>query len=1006
MTHSLTDLLIDGLRGSEAPLLVDDEGALSRREFSQQAGAALLQLRAWGVSPGTRVALHGVLDRTLATAFVACLLEGIVVVPIDAELPPARKQQMLALAEPALLIDFATEGHDAPWPGATRRLPAAAQWPHALQALELPRLPSNAPCYVFFTSGTTGRPKGILGRRGGLAHFLAWEAQMLQLRPADRVAMLTRLSFDVVLRDLLLPVTGRATGCLPPARGMRTAGEVLHWLDERQVSVLHAVPSLAQSWLAAWPAGRRNQLLRHTLFAGEPLMGTLVARWREVFTDCAVHNLYGPTETTLAKLCARVPHPAAAGLQDCGTPLPDTRVLIVDETHEPLAPGLLGEVVIQTPHASLGYLDPREPAAANFRVIAGEPAYLTGDLGFIDAQGCLHLRGRKDQQVKINGVRVEPVGVAALLQAHPAVLHAAVLCRRSEEGAPQLLAYYTPRDGRDVSARDLRLFLAAQMPAAAVPSHFIALTHWPVTPNGKLDREQLPQPPARTAWPASTAPADALEQAVTEAMADVLRLAQVGLDDDFFALGGDSLAAAELCVALEQRGPWHLQPSALLRAPTPREIAAHLRETGAAAPPPIPPAPRQRFFALSPQQRRYLRCFLAGGNRSWCNMVALIDLPDGVDAYAVQHALSEIALRHNSLRLRFSHDARGVVQQSLEPGIDFALPTLDLGEEREVAVQLHALRVAEGERDIAVFGDEPLFRATLLQLPHGRRKLLWNVHHLVSDGRSQGLLAAALHARLTVGRDDDAPPPSIRDIAAWAQQRPGLAQARAHVERLFALPYRHRYLPAAQLCADAQRCHAFEAALPGTLRSALRHAAQRLTCTPYALFVAAHFKLLAALGDSDDLVVVTPLAGRHHPQLASTIGNFINLVPLRVRGLQQRAAPDLVAAVKRQITEAAEHQALQFDEVLDQLGVMPDADRNPLTGYSLNYMPQGSASTAAPTGHADRGYKLKYDLLFLIRDFSDAVHVEIQYRAGLMAPQEVEQLFAGYVRELTVLSHA
>jgi mycobactin peptide synthetase MbtE len=992
---SLTQLLVHGLRHGHAEMLVQaDARRVTRSEFEQRVVAQIERLRGHGAMQGTRVLLHGVAAPSLVAMLVACLLEGLVVVPVDATLPAQRKQAMVQAAAPALSFDFTQD--EAEFSSCTPGL--------CLSDMVLPQVAQDAPCYVFFTSGTTGRPKGIVGRRGGLAHFLAWEAGMLGLVPGERVGMLTGLSFDVVLRDLLLPIVAGVTGCVPPQGGVRSPAQVLEWLAGMQVSVMHTVPSLAQSYLAARPAGFRNDVLRHTLFAGEPLTGALVERWRVAFARSAVHNLYGPTETTLAKFWALVPDPAPEGIQSCGMPLPQTSVRIVDEELAPVPDGQLGEVLIRTAHRSLGYLDPPEPSARNFVEHEGVPGYLSGDLGWLDAQGALHLRGRKDHQLKILGTRIEPVGVAALLQAHPDVDDAAVVCVTGDAGDARLVAYFTTASDAEAVRRRLRPYMAERLPAAAVPSRFIALDALPVTANGKLDRSRLPAP--ASAPPDAQPPEDALAQAVADAMAAALGVEQVGAADDFFALGGDSLAAVQLCIELETRSALHLQPADLLHAPSPNEIASHLRAHGGKAPEPIPAAPRTTWFELSPQQRRYFRTFCAGGNGNWCNMVAVFDLPPATGRHALQHALAEIALKHNSLRLRFAQDERGTVMQSIDPGADFDVRVCDMSAEAHtrLAATIEALRIAEGEQAIALFGLGPLFRATLLLLPNDARKLLWTVHHLVSDGTSQGLFAQELAAQLT--GDKTEVPPSFRDMAASARYRPGLDAARAYFRALMSPPYAPRYLPPMVECADPQRCLALETSLPAPLRAMLRSAARRQRCTPYVFFVAAYFRLAASLARREDIAIVTPLSGRAHPQIARAIGDFINLVPLRLMQVHRLPPRELLAAVRAQIEGAAAHQAWQFDELLDDLGIAFDPDRNPLTGFSLNFMPSKATGSAAALRHADRGYRLKYDLLFLVRDHSDVTNLEIQYRAGLLSPAAVERVAEEYSHHLEVLCHA
>lgn len=1002
---SLTGILLNGIRCGHEDILRSGARRVTRPDFERMIRSEILALRERQVLVGTRVAIHGRASPSLIAALIACFLEGAIAIPVDEDLSLARKLAIIEASSPALTLDFSNGKI-----GIESRLTVPrADEPNihgssGLDAIDLPNVPEDAPCYIFFTSGTTGTPKGILGRRGGLAHFLQWEAEMLGISAGDRVSALTRLSFDVVLRDILLPIVGGATGCIPDGTLSLGVRDVLPWIAEMGITVTHAVPSLSQAYVANLPAGYKNTTLRHTLFAGEPLSSALVGKWRNAFPNTVIHNLYGPTETTLAKFWWCVPDPAPEGIQCCGHALPGTNVLILDNDRQEVRQGETGEVAIQTPHQSLGYLDAMEESAKNFTTIHGRPTYLTGDLGHIDNEGKLHLRGRRDHQVKILGVRVEPAGVAAVLQSHEDVDEAAVVYVAASDGDGKLIAYFTAKKDPISVQRKLRTFMAERLPSAAVPAQFVALDALPITSNGKLDRSRLSLP---TETDEMDDPRDDLERAVSSAMAEALRRDHVGVNDDFFSLGGDSLAATLVCFALEERIGVHVQPSIFLHAPTAREMASRIR--GDATPPlqMIPKAERTRYFHLTPQQRRYFRTFFTGGGKSWCNMVAIFDLPEEVTAFEVHRALTEIALRHDSLRLVFSYDDAGNVVQTIDPSPSFRLGTLDLGHMQDVDVlaRIDHLRAAEGEQEIALFENAPLFRATLLMLPEGRRKLLWTVHHLISDGSSQEILGNELMSYLSGIPCQYSEVPSFRDIAAWATKgRGNLDSARAYFRQLFQPRYKHAYIEQAVVCDDPQRCHAFESHLESGLRAKIALVARTLKCTPYVLHMAAYFRTVALLSKRDDIVILTPLAGRAHPQLKSVIGDFINLVPIRVENLERLSSGSLVETLKDRIRQTVQHQDYQFDEILDDIDVQVHHDRNPLTGFSLNYMPKSGEGVSAPERHLDRGYKLKYDLLLLIRDFSNVTNLEFQYRAGLFLPRDIGEAHKLFIDNLIGLA--
>ena len=304
----------------------------------------------------------------------------------------------------------------------------------AAEAAPLPPIHGEDAAYIFFTSGSTGVPKGVLGCHKGLSHFLHWQRQTFDIGPRDRVAQLTSLSFDVLLRDVFLPLTSGGMLCLPEEGDQ---AHVLAWLAREGVTVVHAVPTLLQTWLTQESTGVDLGNLRWLFLAGEPLSGALVQAWRGRFPGGAeVVNLYGPTETTLVKCFHRVIGELQPGLQPVGMALPQTQALVLNATGQLCGIGELGEVVLRTPFRTLGYVNAPEEMRRHFvpnPFREGDPSdllYYTGDRGRYRPDGSLDLLGRLDDQVKIRGVRVEPGEVKAVLEEHPAVQACFVMGRK------------------------------------------------------------------------------------------------------------------------------------------------------------------------------------------------------------------------------------------------------------------------------------------------------------------------------------------------------------------------------------------------------------------------------------------------------------------------------------------------------------------------------------------------------------------------------------------------
>ncbi|MEO8192199.1 MAG: non-ribosomal peptide synthetase, partial [Acidobacteriota bacterium] len=533
-----------------------------------------------GMGVGTVVAVSGRRSFGLIASLLGVLRSRGVLLTLDPALPLTRRKLMMMEARASLFVCDGSKDLDAEALAAHLGKPAivvSEDGSHpAAAARVLPEPSPRDPAYVFFTSGTSGSPKAVLGSHRGLAHFLKWEREAFGVGPGDRCAQLTGLSFDVVLRDVLLPLTSGASLHLPPGDEDVGSPRTISWLAAQQITILHTVPAIAQSWLAAPPPDARSNSLRLVLFAGEPLTDALVQRWFDAFSRKAqVVNLYGPTETTLAKCFFVVPPTPPAGIQPVGTALPQTQALVLGAAGRLCGIGEVGEIVIRTPFRTLGYMNSPEEQRARFvpNPFRADPAdlmYRTGDRGRYRLDGSLGILGRLDDQVKVRGVRVEPAEVASVLSRHPAVRACAVVARKTESGEIALGGYVvTAGKDREISA-ELRANLTSILPAAMVPSAFVFLDALPLTANGKLDRAALPAPDfsARSGERSVVLPRTPIEEVVASAWSAVLKIETIGVMDNFFELGGHSLKATQAVSRIGQAFGIDLPVRALFESPT------------------------------------------------------------------------------------------------------------------------------------------------------------------------------------------------------------------------------------------------------------------------------------------------------------------------------------------------------------------------------------------------------------------------------------------------------
>ncbi|MFT4081602.1 MAG: condensation domain-containing protein [Nocardioides sp.] len=530
-------------------------------ELAESVRAIARQLRGNGLSEGDVVGIVGEPSFGYITAFLGVMRARGVALPMDRMVPEARQRVMLDVGQATRLLLVGDGGAAESWvPGCDVPVFRVAGDTGVLDAepalhVALPDPHPEDPAYLYFTSGTTGTPKAILGRNDVLDHLITWQRETFRVGPGDRCGLTTRLLFDMVLRDIFLPLTSGGTVCIPDDEMVSLdATAVLRWLADEQVTLLHVVPSLARRWVSNVPEGVALTSMRWVYFAGEPLTEELVRRWRDrIRPGGTVINFYGTTET-MVRTYHQVPKEPIPGVQSVGRELPDTQILVINRDRQPCGIGEVGEVLLRSRVITYGYTNAPEEMAARFLPNwfrdddPDDVLFLTGDNGRYRPDGTLEVLGRTDDQLKVHGVRVEPVGIQAVLNVHPDVVAAAVIAVDDGDAEPALGAYVVPATN-DLVVADLQRYLRERLPEPMVPHRWAFLPELPMLPNGKVDKNSLP--PAHTAFRGDrsegiTPPEGEVELALAEIWVDLLGVPQVDRKANFFELGGHSLKVVDL----------------------------------------------------------------------------------------------------------------------------------------------------------------------------------------------------------------------------------------------------------------------------------------------------------------------------------------------------------------------------------------------------------------------------------------------------------------------------
>lgn len=573
---TLVELLQQGMdRDPHAPALVFGDAALDYATLEARSFALAAQLRAMDVGPGSVVAVALPRSLELVIALVAVLRAGAAYLPLDLAHPDERLARILASAQPVCVLAAAEDsarmaGVPVLAPEQWTALSFAAPWADPA--------PSDA-AYVIYTSGSTGEPKGVVIEHRAIVNRLLWMREHYSIRADDRVLQKTPATFDVSVWEFFLPLLCGATLVVAGPDGHRDPTELARLIREHGITTAHFVPSMLDAFLAA-PASEGLQL-RRVFTSGEALDASSRDRFH-ARVHAELHNLYGPTEAAVDVSY----WPASA--QDRSRPVPigfpvwNTRLYVLDARMQPVPVGVAGDLYLGGVQLARGYLGRDDLTTERFLAdpfLPGERIYRTGDVARWRRDGAVEYLGRSDHQVKLRGLRIELGEIEAALRELPGMERVEVLLRQDAPGDARLVAY-VPTALAD--AVMLRSHLATRVPDYMVPSAFVGVDHWPVTANGKLDRNALPKPPQLEV--AGLAPRTPLEQELALMFAQALgREAPVAVDADFFSLGGDSLSAVHLLLAIEQRWRCDLGLGALFAQPTVAALAVRIAEPPALA---------------------------------------------------------------------------------------------------------------------------------------------------------------------------------------------------------------------------------------------------------------------------------------------------------------------------------------------------------------------------------------------------------------------------------------
>ncbi|RLJ80977.1 non-ribosomal peptide synthetase, partial [Pedobacter alluvionis] len=878
--------------------------------------------------------------------------------------------------------------------------------------------------YVAYTSGSTGQPKGVLVRQESVIRLVK-SPNYVNVRPDDRVLNLSSFSFDGSVFDIFSALLNGATLVLSSVDILLDTHSLTELIAEEKISVFFVTTALFN--VLAESATANFSTLRCVLFGGERVSLHHVKRFRENYKSVKLVHVYGPTEnTTFSTYYPITELNEAFGTVPIGAAISHSSCYILGEWngHFQLKPiGVVGEIFVGGTGLASGYLNQQALTDAKFidhPFEVGKKVYRTGDYGRWLPDGNIEFTGRIDDQVKVRGYRIEPGEIENALQRFEQVESATVLVSEGADAEKKIVAYFVGNG--NISEQELSLWMSSRMPDYMLPDIYLQIERFPLNANGKIDKAKLPVP-AMKSGVVYVAPETEIERQLANIWQELLSIEVVGLNDDFFDLGGHSLKATRLSSQIHKTFNVRLPVSVLFSHTTLKEQAHFVKSAVKTSFETISPVALQNNYPLSSGQHRlWVLSQFEEGSIAY-HMPGLYLFEGKLDKKALLQAYDLLIARHEILRttfIEFEDEIRQVIQgpEEVLSGICFH----DLRKEQKPEIIVFDLiqnRVMQ-PFDLSL---GPLVHADLYQTADQKWVFAYVMHHIISDGWSMGILIRELlqlYNSCSTGAANPLKPLNIqyKDYAGW--ERKQLSGHAFQLHKAYWLKKLAGDLPVLQLPTDRPRPaeKTFNGGIVNQridkkLTRQLKEFIQDQGATLFMGLQSVVHVLLYHYSGQEDIILGSPVAGRQHSDLENQIGFYVNTLALRTQFKGTDSLKELLANVIDVTVGAFEHQAYPFDELVNDLALTRDTGRSPLFDVLIVLQNldlfSGEEKEAISGGltvnhHSGAEHVIsKFDLTFYFTEAGEEIQATVEYNTDLFNKETIKRLTGHLVQLLNVL---
>jgi amino acid adenylation domain-containing protein/FkbH-like protein len=992
--------------------VTDETGSLTYEELDKRSSSLAKYLVGKGYMTGhKRIGIVQAEKAELIISMLAVLKAGGTYVPIDANDSEKRLQHIVTDSGiAAVLTTAALQAVISNDNIAVVALDQIDFVQSSFDNIALPARSSQTPTYIIYTSGTSGLPKGVVITDASLVNYIKWLQQFASISNKDSAVLLSSYAFDLGYTALWGMLLSGGSLHLVSRDRIQDMDFLIDYIAANNISFLKTTPSFFNVLVRSVNANRlKHSNLRLFMLGGEIINADdLLYMHTQINSRIAFINHYGPTETTIGTIAHKID---IGGLQDykqhpvIGKPITNNKIFILDNNDALAAPGLVGEICIGGKGLATGYLNRPELTAEKFIVhpSAGERIYRTGDTGSWMPDGTILYLGRKDDQVKIRGYRVEPGEVKLAVSQYPGI-EQVVIAVKGDAYDKQLIAYVTGNLQLDTD--NIKTFLKQAVPDYMIPGHIVQLKEIPLTANHKVDFKSLPEPGSNTVK-VIVQPRNSREEQVIKVWRTVLANEHIGIDDDFFDLGGHSLKAIQVVNRLQKELKLKATIRDIFNFPTVRSFCEATMDANEPVVQSIEAAPVAEHYALSHSQKRYWLTSQRKASRALSNVPQCCVFKGKLNVDLLQDAFVQLILRHESLRTIFKVAGGEPVQVILPADkVVFYLQQLVASGKEEVAAIINEEIITpfDLENNIAI-------RAKLVTIATDEYLLLFTLHHIISDGWSREIIYRELmhfYEANYHGRAVALSPLRIqyKDYVNWhnniyKQQEPFWTNFFQHGVPDNSFPLDNKRPELLTFEGDV-----FTRGIDGELLTKLRQLVSQNKLTLNSLLLGSYGLLLAAYGLTKEVIIGTLVSGRNHLDLEGIVGVFINFLPFKMNAGKENDFIGFIKTVNKDLIQLYQHQDYPFDLMVDKFIDNTTPARNPVfdtmmifheeeNNILLQELP-GGVKIEAYEGFT-REYLSKLDFKVDVTTNETGVSLRLEYNRNLFRPETMQLFLDRYV---------